>query len=414
MLKLLGLTAVGGVASILLGSYLIGPQSPIRQYLSSVERKQLEDAASPFGQDGDRAAFAIDYLGLSPDYVSKVIQSWNNLSPSVRAFIGGSVPTATAALVANSLSSQDTASLALQYPNLLWIHAHTNAVFSFPWIVDIQDGDPRLLKMADLRYSEGPEVIQGQTMTLYFQEDNLLSPGTYGKRKFAREGFAFFATNFGDQLEDMDPATTSILTEQSISAAVTIANSGMTFCSGPSCPEGYFDAEAGETCIFYNTQEVPQYCFSAADNLEALGSLTPYGALSVGLNTMKSFRDRHPALLDSPSLPLTEQGYLQLDDVFEADTNFQKYLYPTVYPGYFAPSPVERTFAWKEYQSVGLVPEQTVRGFGVATIGNFHPANFQPLSILKIDPSIVGLLVQDPEIYTPSKWNQGHLFQAYQ
>ena len=74
---------------------------------------------------------------------------------------------------------------------------------------------------------------------------------------------------------------------------------------------------------------------------------------------------------------------------------------------------MEKTISWKEYETVSAVPEQTVRGFDVETVLDYHPYFIQPLSLLKRDPSIVELLVGSPEIYVPSQWHLGQLFVRY-
>jgi hypothetical protein len=169
--------------------------------------------------------------------------------------------------------------------------------------------------------------------------------------------------------------------------------------------------DSGDTNVFFDTPDLPVYVFSAIDNTVAIGDLVQYGSLAVGLNTMKLFRARHPDLQDSPSLTLSELGYTQIDNLFMQDPLFSKYLYQGFYQGAFATNPIERTFSWKEYQTVGLVPEQTIVGFDIAKIGDFYPAYCQPLSVYEADPGIDGLLVQSPKIYIPSSWHLGTLFK---
>lgn len=377
----------------------LGSQAPIRRWVNSLD---LSDEASRFGADGDRVAFAVNYLGLPPSTISAIVESWNSLSTATKGLMGDAVPTATATIVADELTNPATSNLATRYPNLLWIHAHSNAVFTFPWTTFIGDGDPRLVKMADLRMSEGSVQVQGQNLDLYYPEDYPGVPSDYGKRRYVREGFAFFAENFGQPLEAMDPVDLAIITEQSIAAAVTIPDSG---------PYNGVEASSGDTFIFFDTPNVPIYAYSAVDNTAAIGDLVQYGSLAVGLNTMRQFRARHPGLLNSPSLPLSSQGYVQIDDLFIHDPFFEKYLYQGFYQGAFSTNPIERAFSWKEYQTVGLVPEQTIRGFDVASIDDFHPSYCQPLSIYEADTSIDELLVQSPEVYVPSSWHLGTLFK---
>jgi len=403
-LKILGTSIAAFVSyAVLDSSGYLGPNFPLRRYVTSLEQKELAAEAAKYGDDGDRVAYAVNYLQLPSSAVSKVVDSWNSLSSGTKAFVGDRISTAAAAVVADELTDPSTATLAREYPNLLWIHAHANALFTFPFIARVQDGDARLVRMADLRLSEGPVQAQGQLLDLYYPENDPTNPVYYGKRRYVREGFGFLAQNFGSELNNMDATSAGIISEQSSAASVTIQFTGMM---------GDIPVKSGDTFIF-NTGEVPLYSFTAPDNSAALGPVAREGALSVGLVTMKRFRDRHPELADSCNLSLGEQGYVRLDDTFMQDPQFKQYLYGGYYKGYFAINPIEKTTTWKEYQTVSLVPEQTVRGLGVVKILDFHPAYIQPLSLLRVDPSIVELLVQSPEIYVPSQWHLGHLFEPY-
>jgi hypothetical protein len=395
-----GMAAFAGYA--LLDSLgVLGPEFPIRNY---IDRSALTNEASKFGEDGDRVAYAANYLGLGPDTVSRVIESWNSTSHSVREFVGNDIPTATAAVVADELSNPSTMSLAQQYPNLLWVHAHTNALFAFPFVPYVSQVDQRLVKLGDLRLSEGPATVQGQSLDLHYPENDPSNQMYYGKKRYVREGFEFFAGVSGTNLENMDPQTISIVTEQSTAISVTIQDEGSM---------GQYSVKPGDTFIFFDTPEVPLYCFTAADNRVAIGPVAQEGALSVGLNTMSQFRSRHPGLADACGVSLSDQGYVQLDGIENQDQGLSQYLYGGFYKGLFSINPIEKTISWKQYQSVGLVPEQTVRGLGVAKILDFNPAWMQPLSLLKVDAPIVELLVQSPEVYVPSRWNAGSLFRPY-
>jgi len=399
----IGIIAFAGYATLDSLGYL-GPDFPIRSYIDSLDQRALSNEAARFGDDGDRVAYAANYLGLPPSTVPKVIASWSSLSSSTKEYIGNAIPTATATIVADELSEAGSMFLAQRYPNLLWVHAHANALFAFPRIAHVQNGDARLIKMADLKYSEGPVLVQGQRLDLHYPEDDPTNPTYYGKKKYVREGFNFLAENFGEKMESMEVEKMSIISEQSSAASVTIQFAGEL---------GDIAVKPGDTFIFFNTGGVPLYSFTAVDNSLALGPVAQEGALSVGLITMKRFRDRHPELVDSCNLSLGEQGYVRLDDTLMQDPEFKRYLYDGYYKGYFAINPVEKTIAWKEYQTTSLVPEQTVRGLGVVKILDFHPAYIQPLSLLRVDPSIVELLIQSPEIYIPSQWHLGHLFRPY-
>lgn len=399
------LKAVGAAAAAAAAGYLfldsrgyLGPGAPLRKYIDSVE---LVQEASTFGDDGDRVAYAVNYLNLPARTVSAVVESWNSLPQATKSLLGGAIPTATAVVVADELTNPATSASAKQYPNLLWLHAHSNAVFTFPWMTFVEDGDPRLVKMADLRLSEGSVEVLGQRLDLFYPEANPTVPSDYGKRRYVREGFGFFAENYGPQLESMKTQDVAVITEQSIAAAVTIPDSG---------PYNGVQASSGDTFIFFDTPDVPIYTYTAVDNTVAEGNLVQYGSLAVGLDTMKQFRARHPGLQNSTSLPLAEQGYVQIDDLFIQDPLFAKYLYKGFYQGAFSIDPDERTFSWKEYQAVGLVPEQTIRGVDVATITDFHPSWCQPLSIYEVDSAIDELLVESPEVYVPSSWHSGTLF----
>src|SRR5207245_3900580 len=110
----------------------LGPGFPIRGYLDSLARRALSDEASSFGEDGERVAYAANYLGLQPSSISEVLGSWNSSSPDTRLVMGGSIPTATAAIVADELTNTDTTSLAQRYPDSAWIHAHATALIAFP------------------------------------------------------------------------------------------------------------------------------------------------------------------------------------------------------------------------------------------------------------------------------------------
>lgn len=396
----LGVAAIAGYA-VLDSLGVLGPQFPIRNYLG---RSALSAEAAKFGADGDRVAYATNYLGLSLDVVSDVIGTWNAASASTREYLGNSVPTATAAVVADELSNPTTRPLALRHPNLLWVHAHTNALFAFPWMPYVQDGDQRLIKMADLKFSEGPVEVQNQRLDLHYPESDPVNPAYYGKKRYVREGFEFLARGFGGLLDALDPSQISPIAEQSTAASVTILFDGIS--------RG-LPAKAGDTFIFSDTQDVPLYCYTAVDNRTAMGPIVQEGALSLGLQTMKLFRDRHPGLRDGCDLPLTDQGYVQLDSVFNQDPMFSQYLYQGFYGGNLSINPVEKTISWKQYETVSATPEQTVRGFDIETVLNYHPYFMQPLSLLKRDPSIVELVVGGPEIYIPSRWHQGHLFEAF-
>jgi hypothetical protein len=401
LLKVASGVIVGFAAySVLDYSGLLGSGSPIRSYISGEYRKQLHQESQAYGENGDRVAYAVAYLGLPPSAIIEVIDSWNLLPAETKNFMDDKVATATAVVVADELSHPDTRHYAQAYPNLLWTHAHANALFAFPLLPFVQSPDLRLQKMADLRLSEGPAVINGEKLELYYPENNPEDSTRYGKRKYVREGFKFFAEVFGSQMNKSPFTDLSVMSEQSTAAAVTVQYTGVI---------GNMRVSSGDTFVFFNTQQVPRYCFSAGDNSEILGPGVSDGSLSIGLATMKNFEVRHPNLNDSCRSPLDEQGYLRSDEAFSADSEFSQYLRH----GYFTLNPNERTFAWKEYQTVSLRPEQTVRGLGVAKIADFHPANFQPLSMLMAYPSIVELLVQSPEVYTPSQWHRGLLFRSY-
>jgi hypothetical protein len=144
-----------------------------------------------------------------------------------------------------------------------------------------------------------------------------------------------------------------------------------------------------------------------------MGPIVHEGALSLGLQTMMQFRERHPGLQDGCSLSLADQGYVQLDGIFNQDPQFKQYLYGGFYKGNLSINPVEKTISWKQYETVGAKPEQTVRGFDVQPVLNYHPFFIQPLSLLVRDPSIVELVVGHPEIYVPSQWHLGHLFVRF-
>jgi hypothetical protein len=402
---------IAGAAAAAVGGYVVldslgvlGPGFPIRKYINSLEQRRLSDEASRYGDDGDRIAYAASCLQLSPVVISMVFDSWSSSSPETQALMGNMIPSATAAVVADELVNDATASLALSFPNLLWAHAHANALFAFPWITYVQDGDPRLLKMADLRLSEGPAEVQGQVLDLHYPENDPTNGSYYGKKRYVREGFGFLAGRLGTQLESMDVSSLSLVTEQSTAASVTVLSDGTS---------GNLPVKAGDTFIFADTPEVPLYCYSAADNKTAMGPIVNEGALSLGLDTMSQFRERHPGLADGCDLSLLDQGYVQLDGIFNQDSQFAQYLYQGFYQGTLSVNPVEKTISWKQYETVGAVPEQTVRGFDVQTVLDYHPYFIQPLSLLKRDPSIVELLVGSPEIYLPSQWHLGHLFARY-
>ncbi len=396
-----GLIAGFAAYSVLDYSGLLGSGSPIRSYISGEYGKQLHQESQAYGDNGDRVAYAVAYLGLPPGAITEVIDSWNLLPPETKHFMDGMVPTATAVIVADELFNPDTRHYAQAYSNLLWAQAHSNALFAFPLIQFVQSPDSRLQKMADLRLSEVSTVINGEKLELYYPETDSENPSRYGKRKYVREGFKFFAEVFGPQMNELPFTDLSTMSEQSTAAAVTVPYTGVI---------GNMRVNSGDTFVFFNTQQVPAYCFSAGDNSEILGAGVSDGPLSVGLATMKKFQARHPELNDSCKSPLDQQGYLKIDGLFSADSEFSQYLR---HQRYFSLNPNERTFAWKEYQTVSLRPEQTVRGLGVAKIADFHPTNFQPLSLLEVSPSIVELLVQSPEIYTPSQWHHGFLFTDY-
>ncbi len=390
---------VAGIAAYSIVDYsgLLGTGSPIRNYISGEYRKQLQQASQAYGNNGDRVAYAAAYLGLSPSAITEVIDSWNLLPPETKHFMDDKIPTATAVIVADELFNPDTRHYAQAYANLLWAHAHANALFAFPLLQFVQSPDIRLQKMADLRLSEGPAAINGEKLELYYPENDPENSIRYGKRRYVREGFKFFAEMFGSQMNEIPFPDLSTMSEQSTAAAVTVQYTGAV---------GDMHVKSGDTFVFFNTQQVPAYCFSAGDNSKILKAGVSDGSLSIGLATMKKFQERHTDLNDSCKLPLDQQGYLKIDGVYSADSVFSQYLRQ----GYFSLNPNERTFAWKEYQTVSLRPEQTVRGLGVAKIADFHPTNFQPLSMLKVSPSIVELLVQSPEIYTPSEWHHGTRF----
>lgn len=406
MLKLMGVSAgaIGGYVALDALGYL-GTDSPIHRYISSsAYRTELADEASKFGDDGDRIAYAVNYLQLPPTIVSRVYESWNATSSTTKALVGRMVPTATAAIVADELANEDTTSLASDYPNLLWAHAHTNALFTFPWMTYVKFGDPRLVKLADLRFSEGPAEAQGQPLDLHYPENDPRSPSYYGKKRYVREGFRFLAENFGPQLEGMDASDSAIIAEQSTAAAVTILYNGVS---------GKVPVKAGDTFVFPDTSEVPLYCYTAVDNRTAIGPVAREGALSVGLRTMKQFRDRHPGLEDGCDMSLLDQGYVRLDGIFNEDPRFTQYLYQGFYEGDFSINPVEKTISWKQYETVSTTPEQTVRGFDIETVEDYHPYFMQPLSVLTRDPPIAELLVGSPEVYVPSRWHLGHLFERF-
>lgn len=399
----IGIVAFAGYAVLDSSGYL-GSESPIRSYINLLERKALSDQAASYGSDGDRIAYAANYLGLAPSMISAVVGSWNLASPTTRAHMGGAIPTATAAVVADELSNADTKSLVRQYPDLAWIHAHTNALFAFPWVPYVQDGDQRLTKMADLRLSEGPVKVQGQLLDLHYPESDPVNPVYYGKKRYVREGFKFLAENFGSRLASIGVSDLAVIAEQSTAASVTILFDGTS---------RNLSVKAGDTFIFADTPEVPLYCYTAVDNRTAMGPVVQEGALSLGLETMKLFRDKHSALRDGCDLALTDQGYVQLDGIFNQDSQFKQYLYQGFYGGNVSINPVEKTISWKQYETVGATPEQTVRGYDIETVLNYHPYFIQPLSILQRDPSIVELVVGSPEIYVPSQWHLGHLFEKF-
>ena len=152
-----------GVAAAALGGYavldslgVLGPGFPIRRYITSLDQRPLSDEASKYGDDGDRIAYAANYLRLSPEVISDVFDSWSSTSSETQACDGQQGPHGYGGGRGSELSNEDTASLAMSYPNLLWAHAHANALFAFPWITYVQDGDPRLMKMADLSPQRGP------------------------------------------------------------------------------------------------------------------------------------------------------------------------------------------------------------------------------------------------------------------
>ena len=402
----IGIAALAGYAVLDSSGYL-GPGFPIRGYLDSLARRALSDEASSFGEDGDRVAYAANYLGLPPTSISEVLGSWNSSSPDTRLMMGGSIPTATAAIVADELTNTDTKSLVQRYPDLAWIHAHANALFAFPWIPYVKDGDPRLIKMADLRLSEMPVgEVQGQQLDLHYPETDPANSAYYGKKRYVREGFKFLAENFGARLAagSVSVSEMAAMTEQSTAASVTILFEGLS---------RNLPVKAGDTFIFADTSEVPLYSYTAVDNRTAMGPVVQEGALSLGLETMKQFRDRHPGLQDGCGLSLVDQGYVQLDGIFNQDPQFKQYLYQGFYGGNLSINPVEKTISWKQYETVGATPEQTVRGYDVETVLNYHPYFMQPLSLLMRDPSIVELVVGSPEIYVPSQWHLGHLFERF-
>jgi len=399
----IGVVAFAGYAVLDSLGYL-GSEFPIRSYINSLERKALRDQAASFGSDGDRVAYAANYLGLAPDIISDVVGSWNQTSPATRARVGGAIPTATAVVVADELSNSDTKSLVQQYPDLAWIHAHSNALFAFPWVPYVQDGDQRLTKMADLRLSEGPVEVQGQLLDLYYPENDPVNPVYYGKKRYVREGFKFLAEYFGDQFTNFGVSDLAAITEQSTAASVTILFDGTS---------RNLPVKAGDTFIFADTPDVPLYSYTAVDNRTAMGPIVQEGALSLGLETMKLFRDKHPGLQDGCNLALTDQGYVQLDGIFNQDPQFSQYLYQGFYGGNISINPVEKTISWKQYETVSSTPEQTVRGYDIETVLNYHPYFIQPLSLLQRDPSIVELVVESPEIYVPSQWHLGHLFEQF-
>ena len=405
MLKLIGVT-VGGIGSYIAldGFGYLGPEFPIRSYETSLYRMELIDEASKYGDDGDRIAYAINYLRLQADMVSKVYESWNSTSPNTKAFVGNRVPTATAAVVADELANGSTSSLASEYPNFQWAHAHTNALFTFPWITYIDTGDPRLVKMADLRFSEGPAEVGGQVLDLHYPENDPRNSAYFGKRRYIREGFEFLADNFGVLLEGMAVSDAAVIAEQSTAAAVTIMFDGVS---------GNLPVRAGDTFVFADTAEVPLYCYTAVDNRTAMGPSVQEGALSLGLETMKQFRDRHPRLDDGCELSLLNQGYVQLDGIFNQDPQFKQYLYQGFYGGDLSINPVEKTISWKQYETVSTIPEQTVRGFDIEKVLDYHPYFIQPISELRRDPSIVELLVESPEVYVPAHWHLGQLFERF-
>ncbi len=399
----IGIAALIGYA-MLDSSGVLGSGFPIRRYINSLGRKALSDAAASYGEDGDRVAYAANYLGLQPSIIADVVGLWNLASAGTKAYLGGRIPTATAVVMADELSTANTKPLAERYPDLAWLHAHANALFAFPWIPYVKDGDQRLVKMADLRLSEGPAEVQGQLMDLYYPENDPANPSYYGKKRYVREGFKFLAANFGDQLIGLDASDLAALAEQSTAASVTILFDGVS---------RNLPVKAGDTFIFADTRDIPLYCYTAVDNKIAMGPIVEQGALSLGLETMKLFRDRHPGLQDSCDLPLTGQGYVQLDEVFNNDPQFTQYLYQGFYGGNISINPVEKTISWKQYETVGSIPERTVRGYDIATVLNYHPFFIQPLSLLQRDPSIVELLVGGPEVYVPAEWHLGRLFQPY-
>ena len=399
----LGVAALAGYA-VLDSMGILGPEFPIRRYVNSLGRKALSDAATSYGEDGDRIAFAANYLGLQPSIIPDVAGLWSQASADTRAYLGGKVPTATAAVIADELSSADTRPLTKQSPDLAWLHAHSNALFAFPWMPYVSDGDQRLLKMADLRLSEGPVEVHGQLMDLYYPENDSSNSTYYGKKRYVREGFKFLAENFGAQVAGASASDLAAMTEQSTAASVTILFSGTS---------RNLPANAGDTFIFADTPDVPLYSYTAVDNRTAMGPVVQEGALSLGLETMKLFRDRHPGLRDGCGLALTDQGYVQLDNIFDEDPQFSQYLYQGFYAGNISINPVEKTVNWKQYETVSLAPEKTVRGYDIETVLNYHPYFIQPLSLLRRDPSIVELVVGGPEIYVPSQWHQGHLFERF-
>jgi hypothetical protein len=398
-----GIAALAGYAVLDSLGYL-GSEFPIRSYINSLQRKALSDRAANYGNDGDRIAYAANYLGLGPSVISDVADSWNLASPTTRAQMGGAIPTATAAVVADEFSNADTKSLVQQYPDLAWIHAHANALFTFPWMPYVQDGDQRLTRMADLRLSEGPVEVQGQLLDLHYPENDPVNPVYYGKKRYIREGFKFLAENFGARLASFGVSDLAVISEQSTAASVTILFDGTS---------RNLPVKAGDTFIFADTPDVPLYSYTAVDNRNAMGPIVQEGALSLGLETMKLFRDKHPDLQDGCSLALTDQGYVQLDGIFNQDTQFSQYLYQGFYGGNLSINPVEKTISWKQYEAVSATAEQTVRGYDIETVLNYHPYFIQPLSLLQRDPSIVELLVGSPEVYVPSQWHLGHLFEKY-
>ena len=398
-----GVAALAGYV-LLDSSGILGSGFPIHGYISYLGRKALSDQAASYGDDGDRMAYAANYLGLGPSIIPDVAGLWYQTSADTRAYLGGKIPTATAAIIADELSNSDTKPLTRQYPDLAWLHAHSNALFAFPWVPYVKDGDPRLVKMADLRLSEGPVEVKGQALDLHYPENDPTNPTYYGKKRYIREGFKFLAENFGAKLSSLGVAQMAAIGEQSTAASVTILFDGLS---------RNLQAKAGDTFIFADTPDVPLYSYTAVDNKTAMGPIVQEGALSLGLETMKEFRDRHPGLENGCALSIPDQGYVQLDGIFNQDPQFKQYLYQGFYAGNISINPIEKTISWKQYETVSATPEQTVRGFDIATVLNYHPYFIQPLSLLIRDPSIVELVVGSPEVYVPSKWHLGHLFEPF-